>query len=86
MAEGAPSNITSLLARLRNHCQAAGHDETRGQRHLAAMVVAQLLRGCGAVVKGGRNLEIRYGLAATRASSDLDTVRSQSFSDFLVHL
>lgn len=50
------------------------------------MVVAQPLRGCGAIVKGGRNLEIRYGLAATRASSDLDTVRSQSFSDFLVHL
>jgi len=86
MAEGSPSNITSLLARLRNHCQAAGHDETRAQRHLAAMVVAQLLRGCGTVVKGGRNLEIRYGLAATRASSDLDTVRAQSFSEFLAHL
>ena len=86
MAEGSPSNITALLARLRNHCQAGGHDETRAQRHLSAMVVAQLLQGCGAVVKGGRNLEIRYGLAPTRASSDLDTVRTQSFSDFLVHL
>lgn len=50
------------------------------------MVVVQLLRGCGTVVKGGRNLEIRYGLAITRASSDLDTVRTQSFRDFLVHL
>lgn len=50
------------------------------------MVVAQLLRECGSVVKGGRNLEIRYGLAATRASSDLDTVRTGSFDDFLAHL
>ena len=50
------------------------------------MVVAQLLRGFGTVVKGGRNLEIRYGLAATRASSDLDTVRTQSFDDFLAQL
>jgi len=86
VAERAPRNITSLLARLRNHCQVAGHDESRAQRHLAAMVVAQLLRGCSAVVKGGRNLESRYGLAATRASSDLDTVRTQSFSAFLTHL
>lgn len=83
VAKGAPRTTASLLARLRNHCQVTGHDEARTQRHLAVMVVAQLLHGCGPVIKGGRNLEIRYGLEATRASSDLDIVHTRSLSDFI---
>lgn len=83
MAEGRPPNLASLLARLRNHCREIGQDLTRAQRHLAVMVVAHLLRDTGAVVKGGRNIEIRYGLRSSRASSDLDVGRAASLDAFL---
>jgi hypothetical protein len=77
MADGPPTNLRSLEARLRNHCAAVGRDFGRARRHIGALVVANLLHGTDTVVKGGRNLEIRYGLAATRASTDVDVVRAQ---------
>ncbi len=83
MAEGPPPTLGSLLARLRNHCLETGLHPTRAQRHMAAMAVAQLFRDTGTVVKGGRNLEIRYGLRSSRASSDLDVVRAASLDAFL---
>jgi len=86
MAEGPPTNLRSLEARLRNHCAAVGRDFSRARRHIGALVVANLLRGTDTVVKGGRNLEIRYGLAATRASTDLDVVRAQELEEVLDHL
>lgn len=49
---------------------------------MSVLVVAQLLSGTETVVKGGRNLEIRYGLEATRASTDLDAIRVESLDDF----
>lgn len=83
MAEGRPSNVRAINDRLRNHCKEVGRNYSRARQHLGALVVAQMLAEAQAVIKGGRNLEIRYGIAATRASSDLDTVRVQSLEDFL---
>jgi hypothetical protein len=84
MPDGPPRNVRALLARLRNHCRATGLDQPRVQRHLAMMVVVQLLDG--AVIKGGRNLEVRYGLRATRASTDLDVARAVPLEAFLDRL
>ena len=84
MADGPPRNVRALLARLRNHCRTTGLDQPRVQRHLAMMVVAHLLDG--AVIKGGRNLEVRYGLRATRASTDLDVTRAVPLPAFLDRL
>lgn len=86
MPEGPPTNLRSLDDRLRNHCEVTGRNFSRARRHMSALVVAQLLQGTGTVVKGGRNLEVRYGLAATRASSDLDAVRVASREDFIDEL
>ena len=86
MADGPPANLRSLEARLRNHCEATGRNFGRARRHIGALVVANLLRGSDTVVKGGRNLEIRYGLAATRASTDVDVVRGQALEGILDHL
>jgi hypothetical protein len=84
MVDGPPRNVRALLARLRNHCRTTELDQPRVQRHLAMMVVAQLLDG--AVIKGGRNLEVRYGLRATRASTDLDVTRAVPLPAFLDQL
>jgi hypothetical protein len=84
MPDGPPPHVRSLLARLRNHCRSTGLDQPRAQRHLAVMVVTQMLDG--AVIKGGRNLEVRYGLRATRASTDLDVTRSVTLPTFLDEL
>ena len=81
MPDGPPPHVRSLLARLRNHCRATGLDQPRAQRHLAMMAITQMLDG--AVIKGGRNLEIRYGLRASRASTDLDITRSATLTTFL---
>lgn len=86
MADRPPTNLRSLDARLRNHCERTGTSFSRVRRHMAALVVAQLLQGTGTVVKGGRNLEVRYGFASTRASSDLDAVRVTSRDDFVDEL
>ncbi len=86
MVDGPPTNLTSLEQRLRNHCNDVGRNYSRARRHVSALVVAQLLQGTNTVVKGGRNLEVRYGLDATRASSDLDAVRVVSRDDFIHHL
>ncbi len=86
MADGPPTNLRSLEARLRNHCAAVGRDFSRARRHIGALVVANLLHGTATVVKSGRNLEIRYGLAATRASTDLDVVRAQELEEVVDHL
>jgi hypothetical protein len=86
MADGPPSNLQSLDARLRNHCENTGRNFSRARRHIGALVVARLLRGSDTVVKGGRHLEIRYGLAATRASTDVDLVRVPPLQEILDHL
>lgn len=86
MAEGPPTNLNALEARLRNHCEAAGRNFSRARRHVGALVVARLLRRTDTVVKGGRNLEIRYGLAATRASTDVDVVRVRALDELIDHL
>lgn len=83
MADGPPTNLHSLEARLRNHCAAAGQDYSRARRHIGTVVAAQMLGQTGTVVKGGRNLEIRYGLNATRASTDLDFVRRAPLQDLI---
>lgn len=83
MADGPPTNLNSLEARLRNHCTDAGQDYSRARRHVGVMVVAHMLGRTDTVVKGGRNLEIRYGLKATRASADLDVVRRRSLEGLI---
>lgn len=79
IADGAPRNLRSLQDRLRNHSRVTQLPFGRVQRLLGVVVVGQMLgdQGLG-VVKGGSNLEARLGIAATRASSDLDVVRTRS--------
>ena len=86
MADGPATSLRSLDARLRNHGEAVGHDFSRARRHIGALVVANLLHGADTVVKGGRNLEIRDGLAATRASTNVDIVRVRGLEKVLHHL
>jgi hypothetical protein len=81
MDDGPPPNVRSLLDRLRNHCSREGLDLSRAGRHMAVLVVVQMANGI--VVKGGRGLEARYGLARTRASSDLDLARTAGLEEFL---
>ncbi|WP_165492133.1 nucleotidyl transferase AbiEii/AbiGii toxin family protein [Egibacter rhizosphaerae] len=81
MADGPPHNLRSLQDRLRNHTRETQLPFGRVQRLLGVLVVGEMLRGQDldlGVVKGGSNLEARLGIAATRASSDLDIVRVQS--------
>lgn len=47
---------------------------------IANAIVGQLL--AGVVVKGGSSLKMRFGNAATRATTDLDVARSVSESEF----
>jgi hypothetical protein len=83
MADGPPRNLRSLQDRLRNSSRSATLPFPRVQRLLGVLIVAELLRDDDlAVVKGGSNLEVRLGIAATRPSSDLDVVRTRSIERF----
>lgn len=83
MTRPAPTNATSLAARLRNLCRERDIPEGRVRRLLAVAVVGQLLARTGVgVVKGATNLEVRVGTGRTRVSSDLDTVRRVSLEEF----
>lgn len=83
MTRPAPSNATSLAARLRNLCRDHDIPEGRVRRLLGVVVVGQLLARTGVgVVKGATNLEVRVGTARTRVSSDLDTIRRGSLEEF----
>lgn len=83
MADGPPPNLRSLQDRLRNHSRAVELPYGRVQRLLGVLVVGELMRDDElGVVKGGSNLEVRIGIAATRASSDLDVVRTRSLEQF----
>lgn len=87
MADGPPRNLRSLQDRLRNHSRAASLPFPRVQRLLRVLIVAEMLRADNlAVVKGGSNLEVRLGIAATRASSDLDVVRTRSIEQLRLGL
>lgn len=50
----------------------------RMRRVMANVVVGQLLPD--GVVKGGSAMKIRFGFAATRVSSDLDTARAKDWT------
>lgn len=83
MPDGPPTNLRSLQARLRNHANATGQALGRVQRLIGVLIVGQMLSDTGiGVVKGGSNLEVRLGLRATRASSDLDVVRNRTVEEF----
>ena len=47
---------------------------------MANAVVGQMLPN--GVVKGGASLKIRYGLSATRFTTDLDTARAEDLDSF----
>lgn len=80
---GPPSNATSLAARLRNLCRDKDIPEGRARRLIGVVVVGQLLSQTRAgVIKGASNIEVRIGTAATRVSSDLDTVRQLTLEQF----
>lgn len=51
---------------------------------MANTIVAQMLPS--GVVKGGASLKIRYGFAATRFTTDLDTARSDDLDAFIAQL
>jgi hypothetical protein len=83
MTRPAPTNATSLAARLRNLCRDRDIPEGRARRLLGVIVVGQLLTHTGVgVVKGATNLEVWVGTARTRVSSDLDTMRRVSLEEF----
>lgn len=83
MTRPAPTNATSLAARLRNLCRNRDIPEGRARRLLAVVIIGQVLADTGVgVVKGATNLEVRVGTARTRVSSDLDTVRRVSLAAF----
>ena len=48
---------------------------------IANAIVGQML--CGAVVKGGSGLKLRYGMSCTRATVDLDTACSGDIPQFI---
>lgn len=48
---------------------------------MANAIVGQML--CGAVVKGGSGLKLRYGMSCTRATVDLDTACSGDIPQFI---
>ncbi|CAN5909718.1 nucleotidyl transferase AbiEii/AbiGii toxin family protein [soil metagenome] len=83
MTRAAPTNATSLAARLRNLCRDRDIPEGRARRLLAVVIIGQVLADTGVgVVKGATNLEVRVGTARTRVSSDLDAVRRVSLDAF----
>lgn len=83
MTRTAPTNATSLAARLRNLCRDRDIPEGRARRLLGVMVIGQVLTDTRVgVVKGATNLEVRVGTAHTRVSSDLDTVRRVPLEEF----
>ena len=51
---------------------------------MANTIVAQMLPS--GVVKGGASLKVRYGFAATRFTTDLDTARSDDLDAFIAQL
>ena len=56
----------------------------RMRRVMANVIVGQLLPD--GVVKGGSAMKIRFGFAATRVSSDLDTARAKDIEAFINEL
>jgi hypothetical protein len=83
MADEPPTNLRSLQARLRNYSRQTDQVPQRVHRLVGVLVVGQLLTDSGiGVVKGGSNLEVRLGLASTRASSDLDVLRTRTIDEF----
>lgn len=82
-----PTNKTSLAARLRNIARENELSESRLQRHLSVIVVAEMLGRArdeaGAaqfLIKGGSSVEMRLGISASRASKDLDAVFRGDFT------
>lgn len=83
----APSNITSLNARIRNVARegtdknAWGQAEARLRRTIFNVVAAQMLPA--GVVKGGMSLRLRQGERGSRFSNDLDISTAENLEDFL---
>jgi hypothetical protein len=74
----APSNLTSLRARVRNAAIADAKLTRRLELIVADAAVGQMLPP--GVVKGGAAIKIRLGEAETRATRDLDAARAADLS------
>jgi hypothetical protein len=72
----APTNLASLLARIRNVADERGQQFRRVQRAVASTVVGQMLPD--GVVKGGTAMKIRIGEAGSRYTPDFDASRSRN--------
>ena len=84
---GPPKNLRSLEAQIRNLARDAQEVEGRVRRAISVAIIGQLLADTKAgVIKGATNLELRLGIANTRASSDLDAVRSVALDEFRARL
>lgn len=70
----APTNLTSLQARIRNVAREQGQQFRRIQRAVASTIVGQMLPN--GVVKGGTAMKIRVGEAGSRYTPDFDVSRS----------
>lgn len=80
-----PSNLRSLDTRLRNVARAEGQVEGRVRRAIATSIAGHFLQATKAgLIKGATSLEVRLGVIATRASSDLDAVRTLDLDQFRV--
>ncbi len=86
----APTNLTSLRARLRNHARDVRQVETRVQRRLAALVVNEILLaadlgidGPPLLIKGGTAIDLRRGTQPARLSKDLDAAVRGDLDSFI---
>jgi hypothetical protein len=85
-----PSNLRSLRDRLTHVSRREGLSFGRLQQHVGVLVVTQFMSDLTddsgypqLLVKGGSALELRRGIAQSRASKDLDAVTSHDI--YIVH-
>lgn len=72
----APTNLASLLARIRNVANERDQQFRRIQRAVASTVVGQILPD--GAVKGGTAMKIRVGEAGSRYTPDFDALRPRN--------
>lgn len=78
-----PKSLRLLEAQIRDLARDAQEVEGRVRRAISVAIIGQMLADTDAgVIKGATNLELRLGIASTRASSDLDAVRSVALDEF----
>lgn len=91
--KGEPQNLTAIEARLRQLARDTDEEERRLRHRLAVVVLADILNGLTLteederlLIKGGTALMLRFGLAKSRFSKDLDAMLRGQIDPFLERL